>query len=121
MTGVSPNAPNDLAPVREAVARVGARIQPLLEPHPGLARRNAFAHIWLGVKLRFGDDWKETAEPTSLLEFIEWIDSHPNDDYEEWPGPPRYVGTPRTHVGATTGRSRRAMPAEPTGLFDGPA
>lgn len=117
MTGATPD---DLAPVRDAVARVGARIQPLLEPHPGLAQRNAFAHIWLGIKVRFGEDWKAQADADSLLEFIDWLDRHPNDDYEDWPGPPRHRATPRVRESITAAarapvRARRDVSA---GLFD---
>ncbi len=75
------------AAIRAAVARVGDRIQPLLHPHPGLVRRNAYAHLWLGIKVRFGDDWRETAEPRSVLGLIEWIGLNPNEDYDRWGGP----------------------------------
>jgi hypothetical protein len=53
--------PEELAQINARVRAVADRIQPLLEPHPGLARRNAHAHAWLGLKVIFGDDWRERA------------------------------------------------------------
>lgn len=66
------------------------RIQPLLEPVAGLARRNAPAHLWLGVQVIFGEEWRVRADPASVERFIEWIDAHPNADYEAWPETPRF-------------------------------
>ena len=48
--------PEDLAAVNARVCAVADRIQPLLAPHEGLAKRNAHAHVWLGLKVIFGDD-----------------------------------------------------------------
>jgi len=80
-------SPEDLAAVTARVRSVSDRIQPLLDPHPGLARRNAHAHVWLGLKVIFGDDWRERTAPASVMAFLEWIDAHPNADYEEYAGP----------------------------------
>ena len=44
-----------IAQVNVRVREVADRIQPLLAPHPGLARRNAHAHAWLGIKTLFGE------------------------------------------------------------------
>ena len=79
--------PDELAQINARVRAVADRIQPLLEPHPGLAQRNAHAHAWLGLKVIFGDDWRERAAPTSVLAFIDWMDGHPNADYEAYDGP----------------------------------
>ena len=79
--------PEELAQINARVRAVADRIQPLLEPHPGLARRNAHAHVWLGLKVIFGDDGRERAAPASVLAFIAWMDAHPNADYEEYDGP----------------------------------
>ena len=68
------------------VRRVGDRIQPLLDPHPGLAARNAHAHVWLGIKVRFGESWRVRARPEGVRAFIEWIEANPNADYDEFPG-----------------------------------
>jgi hypothetical protein len=76
----------ELAQIRELVARVGERIQPLLLPCDGLARRNAFAHIWLGIKTRFGDEWKECADAQEVEAFIRWIDGNPNAEYDAYGG-----------------------------------
>jgi hypothetical protein len=79
----------ELASIRERVAEIGARIQPLLVPHPPLAQRNAFAHIWLGIRVTFGDDWRERADPASVHAFLEWIAGEPNADYGDYSGPVR--------------------------------
>ena len=79
--------PDELQAVNARVRAVAERIQPLLEPHPGLAKRNAHAHVWLGLKVIFGDDWRERAAPASVLAFLGWMDANPNADYEEYAGP----------------------------------
>ena len=80
-------SPEELAKVTARVRTVSDRIQPLLDPHPGLARRNAHAHVWLGLKVTFGEDWRERTAPASVLAFLEWIDANPNADYDEYAGP----------------------------------
>jgi hypothetical protein len=80
-----------LAQVNARVREVADRIQPLLVPHPGLARRNAHAHAWLGIKTIFGEDWRERADLSAVLAFIAWMDAHPNDDYEAYDGPVRHL------------------------------
>lgn len=76
----------DLAQLRSLVATVGERIQPLLLPCETLAHRNAFAHIWLGVKTRFGDNWRETADSGEVGAFVRWMDAHPNEEYGAFAG-----------------------------------
>jgi len=73
--------------IARRVRSAGDRIQPLLEPHPGLAARNAHAHLWLGIKVRFGDDWRTRARPEGVLAFIAWVEENPNADYQAFPGP----------------------------------
>lgn len=80
-----------LAQVNDRVREVADRIQPLLAPHPGLARRNAHAHAWLGIKTVFGESWRERADLSAVLAFVEWMDAHPNDDYEAYDGPVRHL------------------------------
>jgi len=76
--------PAELRSIRERVRVVAERIQPLLEPAAGHARRNAPAHLWLGVRVVFGDEWRVRADPASVLRFIDWIGDHPNADYNAW-------------------------------------
>ncbi len=76
-----------LASINARVRAVADRIQPLLEPHPGLARRNAHAHVWLGLKETFGDDWRDRATPASVHAFLAWMGDHPNADYGDYRGP----------------------------------
>jgi hypothetical protein len=73
--------------ISSRVRVVGDRIQPLLEPHPGLAARNAHAHLWLGIKVRFGEDWRVRARHEGVVAFIAWVEENPNADYEAFPGP----------------------------------
>jgi hypothetical protein len=73
--------------VQQRVHDVADRIQPLLHPHPGLARRNAHAHVWLGIKWRFGEDWRGRACLASVMAFLDWIESNPNADYDDYAGP----------------------------------
>lgn len=79
--------PDELQAVNVRVREVADRIQPLLKPHPGLAKRNAHAHVWLGLKVIFGDDWRERAAPASVHAFLGWMDANPNADYDEYAGP----------------------------------
>ena len=78
---------DELVAINDRVRAVADRIQPLLEPHPGLARRNAHAHVWLGLKLTFGEDWRERTAPTSVHAFLDWMDANPNADYGDYRGP----------------------------------
>ena len=80
-----------LVQVTARVREVADRIQPLLAPHAGLARRNAHAHAWLGIKTIFGDHWRERADLATVLNFVEWLDAHPNDDYGAYDGPVRHM------------------------------
>ena len=84
-------APPTLTEVNARVREVADRIQPLLEPHAGRARRNAHAHAWLGIKTIFGDDWRERADFATVLAFVAWMDAHPNDEYEAYDGPVRHL------------------------------
>jgi hypothetical protein len=76
--------------IRQRVHEVAEAIQPRLHPHPGLARRNAHAHIWLGISERFGQDWRERADLACVLEMVEWFMNHPNDGYKAFAGPVRH-------------------------------
>lgn len=79
--------PDELATVNARVRAIADRIQPLLEPHPGMAQRNAHAHVWLGLKVTFGEEWRERTAPSSVHAFLGWIDGNPNADYEDYRGP----------------------------------
>ncbi|MBM4006859.1 MAG: hypothetical protein FJ292_04740 [Planctomycetes bacterium] len=80
-----------IAQVNARVREVADRIQPLLAPHAGLARRNAHAHAWLGIKTVFGEQWRERADLGTVLAFVEWLDANPNADYEAYDGPVRHL------------------------------
>ena len=79
--------PAELASVTARVRAVADRIQPLLDPHPGLAQRNAYAHVWLGLKVIFGEEWRERTAPASIRAFLEWMETNPNADYDDYAGP----------------------------------
>ena len=76
----------ELRQIRDCVAEIGARIQPLLSPCEGLSKRNAFAHIWLGVKTRFGESWRTSARAAEVGNFLNWLRDNPNADYDEYTG-----------------------------------
>jgi hypothetical protein len=76
-----------LAAVNERVRRVAEEIQPLLSPHAGLARRNAHAHVWLGIKVVLGETWRQDIAPESVNAFLEWMRANPNADYQDYTGP----------------------------------
>ena len=78
---------DELAAVNDRVRAAADRIQPLLEPHPGLAHRNAHAHVWLGLKVIFGEDWRDRTAPASVHAFLAWMDANPNADYDDYRGP----------------------------------
>lgn len=81
---------DELASIRDLVRRAAERIQSQLLPVPGLSRRNAAAHLWLGVRERFGEEWRVLAEPASVLRFIAWMESNPNASYEQWDEGPEF-------------------------------
>ena len=56
-------------------------------PHPGLAQRNAYAHVWLGLKVIFGEEWRERTAPASIRAFLDWMDANPNAEYDDYAGP----------------------------------
>ncbi|MSR29177.1 MAG: hypothetical protein EXS03_06350 [Phycisphaerales bacterium] len=72
--------------IRALTAEIGPRIQPLLQPCEGLTKRNAFAHIWLGVRTRFGEGWREVALAEEVAGFVRWIGNNPNADYSDFRG-----------------------------------
>lgn len=82
----------ELERIRERVRTAAEQIQPLLAPVEGLARRNAPAHLWLGVRLRFGEEWRVRADPASVMRFLDWVDANPNADYDAWPESPLLRG-----------------------------
>ncbi len=57
-----------------------------LDPHTGLAARDAHAHVWPGLKVVFGDEWRERAAPACVHAFLAWIDTNPNADYGAYDG-----------------------------------
>jgi len=114
----------ELTSIREHVAATGDAIQPLLLPHAGLARRNAYAHIWLGISTVFGDQWRATAVAREVINFVQWIGAHPNEDYAAFSGPatrlPESEQTPLPRASEKTAPHRSAghkVVLEPS-LFD---
>jgi len=116
----------ELTDIREQVAATGDAIQPLLLPHAGLARRNAYAHIWLGITTVFGDQWRVTAIAIEVKRFVEWIGANPNEDYEVFPGavtrlplPDRAAELPESGKNASKRLEQIKRRTEPS-LFDAP-
>lgn len=84
-------SPAELTAVTTRVRAVAERIQPLLAPHPGLVRRNAHAHVWLGLKVVLGEDWRQTATPASVHALLAWMEREPNAEYEAYTGPREHL------------------------------
>lgn len=103
--------PGELVRIRELVATVGANIQPLLQPHNGLAKRNAYAHIWLGISTRFGGRWRESAICLEIEAFLAWLAENPNADYHA------FTGTTSRLASADTTQNPQQVAETPT-LFD---
>lgn len=80
----------EILQIRERVRSASEHIQPLLAPAPGHARRNAPAHLWLGVRVIFGEEWRVRADSASVLRFIAWIEANPNADYDAWDEKPEF-------------------------------
>lgn len=102
---------DEIAQIRLRVAEVGAKIQPLLQRHTAHLERNAYAHIWLGIRTRFAHDWRERSLATEIEAFVGWIGENPNAPYEEFAGP-----TTRVFSIAQSAQPFNT-PAEPS-LFD---
>ncbi|MSR69370.1 MAG: hypothetical protein EXS17_03385 [Phycisphaerales bacterium] len=102
---------DELNRIRQEVSLVGAKIQPFLKPHAGLIRRNAYAHLWLGIRTRFGERWRESAIPAEIEAFLAWSGDNPNAEYEAFEG-----ATTRVAFADAQWNARRAAD-EPT-LFD---
>jgi hypothetical protein len=43
--------------------------------------------VWLGLKVIFGEDWRDRAAPASVHAFLAWMDANPNADYDDYRGP----------------------------------
>jgi hypothetical protein len=43
--------------------------------------------VWLGLKVVFGEEWREFAAPASVHAFLDWMSLHPNANYDEYAGP----------------------------------
>ncbi len=103
--------PDEIAQIRLRVAEVGAKIQPLLQTHAAHLKRNAYAHLWLGIRTRFAHDWRERALATEVEAFVDWISENPNAPYEEFAGPTTQL------FSVAEPALPPCAPAEPT-LFD---
>ncbi len=107
----APMHPDEIAIIRAQVAQLGAKIQPLLHPHGALAKRNAYAHLWLGIRTVFGETWREGAISSEIEGFVRWIGENPNEDYEAFTGPVSRISLQSESIVAPK------APIDP-GLFD---
>ena len=45
--------------IREAVKEAGAHLEGKLPDHPGLKKRNPYAHLWERIKFHMGKSYKD--------------------------------------------------------------
>jgi hypothetical protein len=43
--------------------------------------------VWLGLKVIFGEEWRERTAPASIRAFLDWMDANPNAEYDDYAGP----------------------------------
>ena len=55
-------SPENCKRVQEAVKEAGAHLEGKLPPHPGLAKRNSYAHLWERIKSKMGVSYKECSD-----------------------------------------------------------
>ena len=65
--------------VRDAVKEAGDYLQEKLPPHPNHAKRNAYAHLWRGIKEEMGRSYKECddSDLPKILELIQHMRQNP--------------------------------------------
>ena len=59
--------------VQEAVKLAGAELNGKLPSHPGLTRRNSYAHLWERLKHHMGKSYKE-CDNSQIAELLYWVD-----------------------------------------------
>lgn len=55
-------SPENSKRIQEAVKEAGAHLDGKLPPHPGLAKRNSYAHLWERIKHHMGKSYKDCGD-----------------------------------------------------------
>lgn len=65
--------------VQEAARDAGAFLDGKLPPHPGLSKRNSYAHVWERIKSKMGKSYKECSDDQvdEILAIIAWCRANP--------------------------------------------
>lgn len=72
--------------IQEAVKEAGAYLDGKLPPHPGLAKRNSFAHLWERIKHHMEKSYKE-CEDEEVDEVLSIVEFYRNNLTGEWQKP----------------------------------
>lgn len=72
-------SPENAKRVQTAVKEAGEHLTGKLPAHPGLAKRNPFAHLWERIKSTMGKSYKEgsDAEVDEILKIIKHYRDNP--------------------------------------------
>lgn len=66
--------------IRMKVDEAGKHLEGKLPPHPGLTKRNPYAHLWDCIRQHLGRSYKdcEEHEVPRILELIEYYKNNPS-------------------------------------------
>lgn len=72
-------SPDSCKRVQAAVKEAGDHLQGKLPPHPGLAQRNPYAHLWERIRSTMGRSYKECddAELEQVLRLVSHYRNNP--------------------------------------------
>lgn len=65
--------------IQDAVKEAGLHLEGKLPEHPGLAKRNSYAHLWKAIKDKMGKSYKDCtdAQVDEILSLIAWHRENP--------------------------------------------
>lgn len=72
-------SPENAKRIQEAVKAAGAHLEGKLPPHPRLAKRNSYAHLWERIKHHMGRGYKDCNDDQvdDVLAIIEHYKNNP--------------------------------------------
>lgn len=72
-------SPDNRKRVQEAVKEAGAHLDGKLPPHPGLRKRNPYAHLWERLQHHMGRSYKDCDDEQvdEILQLIQRYRSNP--------------------------------------------
>lgn len=65
--------------IQMLVKEAGAHLEGKLPPHPGLTKRNPYAHLWERIKSTFGKSYKECSDEQleDVVQLIQFYRNNP--------------------------------------------